>query len=88
MGPLLIFILSASTYTKCESECWSLICLFTRPGILKKPPIECLFLANNIVSIQLHSHMELVNQMPMNNKLWKYNKYLLHLHLQPPTQNT
>jgi hypothetical protein len=31
-----------------------------------------MFLANNIVSGQLHSHMEAVNQMPKNNKLWKY----------------
>jgi len=62
--------------------------LFIRPGILKTPHVEGLFLANNIISIQLHSHIELVNQMPMNNKLWKYNKYLLHLHFQAPMQNT
>ena len=62
--------------------CWQdLVCF-------KTPPVKCVFLANKTVSIQLHSHMELVNQMPMNNKLWKYNKHLQHLHFQPSMQNT
>jgi hypothetical protein len=52
MGPLPIFILSSSTYTKCESEDWYLIRLFSRPGILKKPLVKYVVVANKSFNIQ------------------------------------